>query len=501
MPIKISITADPAPFGEGYAEITISYDGPDPTIEGQNPFIFETENSYGSYSECKIIEPISIIGPTKDVPNSFDYLYRISIPEINKDEFIIRCYLNEVTDNGTYFPVKVPFTYPEYKVELDPMTKKLRLRVPNDNAKKKALFFHKLNVLLDDVLLPLWDKKQTTKPAYLRDEPSGLIVVYNLTPNKSYKVKTTLESNNKPSSFGSEDEITTTPEYVVPNTEVYTESNVVKSRFVSTVNTINETLNVGAPFEIAVTFIKDTYNTKCHFNYNEPKGGWSSINSKTFYINSKVKNSWFMVASTYLENDSVVIRTVGYNHDGTLPAKTSSLTTYYNPHAPGYDEFTRCSGEFFLGSYDGESDERDEGVEFHGRPTSLSFNYTYHPLSDDSKGSVEIKIYDNNGKEISSGKVNLDEPTRHKTEKERVFLSRYPFGSEAAKLSIKFLSSDMKADAIDIHIPKDAELDEGLTSTNFRNVTIGENSAHAIAIGSILKITNLKFNYGEKQDD
>ena len=33
-------------------------------------------------------------------------------------------------------------------------------------------------------------------------------------------------------------------------------------------------------------------------------------------MDSDPKNSWFMVASTYMDGSSAVIRTVGYNHHG-----------------------------------------------------------------------------------------------------------------------------------------------------------------------------------------
>ncbi len=75
---------------------------------------------------------------------------------------------------------------------------------------------------------------------------------------------------------------------------------------------------------------------------------------------------------------------------------------------------------------------------------------------------------------------------------------RYPFGKEAGFLKLRFLSSDLEdGEEIGIYVPTKSALKEGASLTH---LTINENSAHAIAIGSVLTVSNLRFDYGERQD-
>jgi len=477
IPVDMSMTSAPAPFGEGYADITISYNGPDPTAPGSNPFTFRSQGN-SSYVDSEIIS-ITKKESTKAF-ESYDYVYRITVPDVDRDVFTVRAYFGDITAAGPDMTTDVPFEYPDYQVQLDPMTQKLRINVVHDDPKKKTLFFHKLKVFINGTRL--------SEGSFSRDEPTGLIAVYDLQPSTQYRVQTTLQSAENATKFGSDETVTTSPATPVPNGD-----------FSQTEVTINQKLQVGGEWKVGYT-----YKTKCPFRYSEPVGGWTSINKKTFYESAKNQNSWYMVASTYLEGDSVVIRTVGYNHDGP-GFKTETINAggvpvkYYNPHVPDYNDLNRCSGEFFLGTYDFNGIEnRSEGVAFDARPTALTFTYTYKKYNDFSQGSVEVIVYAEDGvTEINRRKAYFDENKTNPTDF-KLSLHRYPFNIKPGKICIKFLSSDLDGGRTAETLPPDAS-QMAADKTNISATTLKENSAHAISTGSVLTIKDLKFIYGEKQ--
>lgn len=479
IPVDMSMTAAPAPFGEGYADITVSYNGPDPTAPGSNPFTFRCQGN-NTYIDSDIIS-IKKKESTKAF-ESYDYVYRITVPDVDRDVFTVRAYFGDISATGPDMTVDVPFEYPDYQVQLDPMTKKLRINVVHDDPKKKTLFFHKLRVYINGKRL------EESNKDFSRDEPTKWIAVYNLQPSTQYRVQTTLQSAENATKFGSDETITTSPATPVPNGD-----------FSQTAETINKTLPVGGEWLCGAI----TYKTECPFRYSEPVGGWASINKKTFYKDANPQNSWFMVASTFMEGNSVVIRSVGYNHSGTVPAKTGEFFsgTYYNTSAP--DKFDFVSGELFLGSYEFDGTEkRSEGVAFDARPTSFEFKYNYKPQRTSSKASVEIIIYAADGQTVlNQGREVL---TNANTSCKVVFDRYREFGVHAGKLCIKFLSSDPKeVETIEIKVPTGSQLNEDIKTLPARRPyisTIKENSAHAICVGSVLNISDLKFNYGEVQN-
>ena len=477
IPVDMSMTSAPAPFGEGYADITVSYNGPDPTAPGSNPFTFRSQSN-SSYIDSEIIS-ITKKESTRAF-ESYDYVYRITVPDVDRDVFTVRAYFGDITASGPDMTVDVPFEYPDYKVQLDPMTQKLRINVVHDDPKKKTLFFHKLKVFINGKRL------EESNKDFSRDEPTGWIAVYDLQPSTQYRVQTTLQSSEDATQFGSDDNIITSPATPVPNGD-----------FSETAPTIDKKLRVGGEWLCGAI----TYHTDCPIQYSEPTGGWASINKKTFYEGANPQNTWFVVASTFKENSNVVIRTVGYSHSGKVPARTGEFksTTHYNTDAPSSEEFTRVSGELFLGSYDFNGTElRSEGVAFNARPTSLTFKYKYEEQQTSSRGSAEVIIYAVDGTTvINRRKIYLyNTPTMTG---DTIVLYRYPFGMKAGKLCIKFLSSDLEdGNKIETKLPTGKELDQG-KGLNNRDIPV--NSAKAISVGSVLTISDLKFNYGEKQNE
>lgn len=487
--------AGEAPFGEGYAEVLISYNGPDPTDPNNPQFSFMVENEHGSYTEARVLSK-SQENPTRLFEKK-TYRYRITLPIIDKDVFNVRANWGSVSSSHYELNTDVAFAYPDYEIVIDPMTRKMRLQVKSEDENVKTLYLHKLQVFVNGKRLNEDEEGTAPGKKFSRDDPTKLIALYDLEPSTTYNIKTSLSSDPNTTKFGSDQTVTTSPESPVPNGDFS-----VKQKGV-----YYENLSVGGDWALDGGLgIVYTYHTKCTFNYDEPAEGWASINQKTFYTGSKKHNSWFMVASTYLDGANAVIRTVGYNHNGVVPGVTKNgsivKATKYNPTAPSRDDFIRVSGELFLGTYVFNGIEtRTYGVPFDARPTSLVFKYRYEPQQEASRGSVEILVYDEAGNVISRRKKYLY--ANSVMTEERVVLNRYPFAIPAKKLTIRFLSSDLEeGDKIETKYPTGKELEEEdhtLPATPYE-YKISTNSAHAMCIGSVLTISDLKFVYGERQN-
>lgn len=482
-PVKMEMEAEPVAFGTYEAYIHVRYNGPDPTEAGNDPFDFYIINDQGVEESVERLS-ITKIEDTRSY-ESHEYVYRLSLVDVDRDEHIIHAYFGGKTQQSTPdVIVKAPIEYPDYKVEIDPMTRKLRIRATTENGELDYLIAQKLKVYVNGECVSNKGEEE-----FLRDFPDpndNPLIVYNLEPEKDYHVQTTLSCVVKNPKFGSDDNVRTTHELEVPN-----------GKFQDKNTTINTTLQAGGKYRVSPV----DYTLSCPFKYDEASG-WASLNQKTFYLGSKTQNSWFMVASTYLEGNEAVIRTVGYSHDGTVPKTSGGAfnTKYYCENAPDEDKFEKCSGEMFLGSYSYDGREiRTEGIDFDTRPTSFTFDYTYSPVDKSSsvRGYYEISLFSENDTELVSADGILVPQSTLQTV--TVNFDRYPFGIKAKKLKIKFMSSDpSRKNSLLIKIPTGSELNEG---TGLGNKTLSQNSTKAVAIGSVLRISNLQFHYGEHQNN
>ncbi|MDE7495465.1 MAG: hypothetical protein K2M67_01315, partial [Muribaculaceae bacterium] len=234
-------------------------------------------------------------------------------------------------------------------------------------------------------------------------------------------------------------------------------------------------------------FIKADYPHTSSIVRNEAQG-WASANPLTCWEGSSTVNTWFLVPSTFVENGEATVRTVGYHHGGTEPAKSGGNfnTKYYCENAPS--DLNVSVGEMFLGSssFDG-SFVRNEGVSFSARPKSLSFKYTYAPDGNE-EGYAYISLLDAQGNVIGSGAVNLS--TAGSFTDAEVKISSYKFGAKAAAIKVGFKSSTSSQPGI--VIPSGSDLNEG---QSLGSKTLPANTYKAFAKGSELKIKDIKVNY------
>lgn len=265
--------------------------------------------------------------------------------------------------------------------------------------------------------------------------------------------------------------------------------------FEDTAVTIDTRINSGGQYT-GTAFSNPKYYCNVKVKRSEATG-WASINAKTFYMGANTVNTWFCTPSTYAENGEVTVRTVGYSHTNTLPGVYKKTNVWYNPYAPTFGDNDRAAGELFLGSYafnGGES--RSEGIEFTSRPSSLSFSYRYDSKNNEHAIAL-IKVLDASGNEIASQETLLAGSTTMKNV--TVDLPEYSFGRKAAKLVVKFLSSDAVVPYI--YVPTGDELsiphtDYGTNGNLIGGQIQGDNNYKAEAVGSVLTLDKVKLGYG-----
>lgn len=467
IPKEISAEGQEAVYGDGYADIIISYNGPDPTAPGSNPFSFSIQGDYG-FEQAEVI---SINGQPVTRSDEFpvhDYVYRVAMPLSDNDEPEVKVYFNNQTGDPAA-TTTIPFIYADYNIQIDAMAKCVRFRIDESDPEKQYRLYKKVHVFVDG--------ERIDSKTLVYDDETRIITIPNLTSGKEYHINTTLESAVKPKAFGNSNTVTTENELVVPNGD-----------FSKSYESINRRLLVGG--EWRVTLLAKHY-TYCTMRYSEPTK-WSSVNKKTFhYTNDDNANTWYMVASTYLDNDVAVVRSVAYDHDGKpLPLTGGAAgTTYYNTNTPDPNTLERCAGELFLGSYsyDGKNESRNYGEPFSSRPKTFTFNYKYEPYGEDN-AEVEIQLLSSKGMVISEKKEILN--STKVFEEHSLSMPDYLFGEKVSELRIRFVSSTQ--DPIQTKIPSGNELNEGKGDNN---KDINENSAHAISVGSVLKLSDLRFNY------
>lgn len=247
-----------------------------------------------------------------------------------------------------------------------------------------------------------------------------------------------------------------------------------------------DNIQVGGKYNVTVIGISQDYTNTSSINRFEPSG-WSTVNDETAYANSNPKNTWFVVPSTYMDNGAVVIRSVGYNHNGTVPPTSGGNmnSNYYCENSPSQNDLLKKAGELFLGT------AQNKGIGFDSRPSSLSFDYKYTTAGE--RGQVDIVVYDEDNKVIANNTEYLDLTVGDEFVRKTVNLPSYPFGKKAKKIFVSFRST-REGVTPGIVIPTGSELNDGII--NFRgNRTVAENAYKSVAVGSELTIDNVSLGY------
>lgn len=451
--VAIEVTSAPSLYGSNRTTLSVSYNGRDL----EKAFSFKAEDNFGGFADCSIVSALQRARSRAIESRTYDVT--ITLPPTEREVVKVKVfyYGNEVAQ------VEVPIVIPEYSVETDAFSNRVLLRV-SGKAEELPLIVDALKVYLNGSVVP--------ESRLSRDKNQNVIYVSGLTPSTTYSLSTTLTSTLKsPISF------TTEEEAVVPNGDL--------SKITQTLNFTD--IQIGGEYAVNALGISRDYRHKSSIVRSEADG-WASLNAFTCWSGSNPRNTWFMVPSTFVEDGVATIRSVGYHHNGTVPEKSGGNfnTKYYCENAPSV--LNRSIGEMFLGSYsyDG-SESRSEGISFASRPKGLAFQYVYTPM-DSEKGVATIAILDASGNVIGSGSSSLESSASFKTA--TVSISSYKFGAKAASIRIGFKSSDTENP--NINVPSGTALNEG---TGLSNSTKSANNYKAFAVGSELKVKDIKLNY------
>ncbi|MDE6835516.1 MAG: hypothetical protein K2J03_00990, partial [Muribaculaceae bacterium] len=131
------------------------------------------------------------------------------------------------------------------------------------------------------------------------------------------------------------------------------------------------------------------------------------------------------------------------------------------------------------------------------RPSEVTFDYKYAPVNNE-QGEAYVKILDASGEILAYGSFLINSSENGKGS---IILDGYPFGKKASTLEICFRSTKRGVNPPQISIPnidevkKDANGITNLLNSSQRNK--GANDYHAVAIGSVLTIDNVKLGYSE----
>lgn len=357
--------------------------------------------------------------------------------------------------------VVIAVAEPQYTVETDAFARFVAFKVSSSTMALESLV-NNLKFYNGSNEIPAGNIK--------RDASTGIITIAGLNPAVEYKsMKAVLGAFNKEIPA-----FTTESENDVPNGNFATQGFNLKFGNIKSGGKFGSTSAVEYQFTTSI-------------NIFEPQD-WATLNSFTCYSGSTNKNTWFMVPSTFVDNGSVIIRSVGYSHNGTDPSASHYAAPTYCKNAPA--QLDVAAGELFLGtySYDG-SEHKVKGTAFASRPISVSFDYKYTPLNGE-QAQADVEVLDNAGNVLASSTVLLSAASNmaNKT----INIDKYIFGKKAAKLYVRFRSTK-EGVTPNIYKPTGEELRQPGNTGWSSNIS--ENAYKAFAKGSELTVDNVKVSY------
>lgn len=433
------------------------------TYNGLNPeecVSFKNKCRTGIFKDCDIVSVQESTGTRGFLDKS--YIYNIKVCDVETSPLPMELWFN----GNKYAEFTIEIIEPEYSLIADAFATYARFKVETSKTEDFPTIVNGLTLYKNGTAV---DKSLITT-----DPEKGFLTMDGLDPDTDYTIGYSLTT--RPGGI---------PESQTLNIHTEKIIELENGDFSKTYGTINRNMQVGGVYRCGAI----DYTNWSQVKVDEPTG-WASINKKTFYEKSKTINSWFTVVSTFVKDGQVVIRSVGYDHNGTLPSRTGEFisTTHYNTNTPTIS--SKAAGELFLGEYSFDGTEtRKQGKNIESRPMSVSFDCSYTSYGSDM-GMAKVEVLDASGKVIASGTRNISSSSMHT---ENISLDGYPFGSKATSIRIQFKSS---RDEFTVNIPNPNVDNWGgtLPVTPYHH-NLGENNYHTFASGSVLTIDNVKLNY------
>lgn len=390
-----------------------------------------------------------------DLPYTFRYV--IEMEEITRSSFNIEATVGKKASEL----IAITVAAPSYSIVTDAFARKATFRIDADNESMVKYISDKVQIYNGETAVPT---------ANITHNATGYITVAGLNPASSY--------NGFIFKVGGFDK-------TVPAFTTEAETQVPNGDFNATGFHLNiGPLDVGGKYRVSPV----DYQWTSSIDVYEPEG-WATVNPITANSAASNKNTWFIVPSTFMSNGKVIVRTVGYNHNGTTPDRSGGAfnTKYYCENAPSDGQLEKAAGELFLGSYP-QGGARVDGISFNSRPSSVSFDYEYTTINGES-GVAYAKVYSSDKTLIASGTVDINAGSG--SGKINLAYGINNFGKVADRIEVGFKSS--ASSTPQVNIPSGKALDEGQAVLGSRN--LGENNYHAFAKGSELTVDNVHLGY------
>ncbi len=465
-PISLSFVSGSAVYvypGDGVtvkptvdATVTVSYNGMSP----ETCISFQNLCRMGIYKDCDIIE-CKESTRTRGFVDKI-YIFKIKVCDVENSPLPMKLFFN----GNEYGQFKLDVIEPNYSLIADAFANYARFKVETDNEEDTPTIVNGLTLYQNGTAL---DKSRLET-----DPEKGLITVSGLEPDKDYTIGYSLTT--RPDGL---------PEDKTVKIHTEAEAQVPNGNFSATQQTINwNPIDAGGQYKYGTT----TMQNHSSIVINTPTS-WATLNPLTCYTGANVKNTWFCVPSTLMENNAVVIRTVAYDHNGKLPDLDNhglSVRAKYSRNKPA-SFASKASGELFLGTYtyNGTASRKD-GVAFTSRPSSLTFSYSYAPVSGEV-GQVYIALVDAAGAVISETRADI----KSGSDKEMTLpLPDYPFGKKAASIRLSFKSSKSV-----INVPVPDDIQDVTNTTGLGGQTIAANQYKSLCVGSKLTLKKVELNY------
>jgi hypothetical protein len=390
----------------------------------------------------------------------YTYTYTLDVPQATTASVAVESSYGKLKATAN-----VTVNGPAYEVVSDAFARFAVFGIETDNAEMKEYLTKNLTVYNGNAAV--------TPGNITRDVQNGFITVKGLSAGKAYE--------------GYSLKLNDVFEKPVPSFTTEAETDVPNGNFSENGDHIYfNNINTGGAFGTLIT-----YQWTTTIDRYAP-AGWATLNAKTAYSGSNPMNTWFVEPSTYLDNGVCVVRTVGYHHNGTLPAKDTGNGGFktYCGNAPG--NLNISEGVLFLGSYNFDGTEhRENGMAFSSRPMSMTFDYKYSPLNG-HQAQADLIVLDTNNDVIASQTAYLSACPDMQTR--TIKIASYPFGKKASKLYVRFRSMRDDTEPA-LNIPSGSAL--SISGYNGATNNIPANEYKAFAVGSVLTLDNVKLGYAD----
>ncbi|MDE6558347.1 MAG: DUF4493 domain-containing protein, partial [Muribaculaceae bacterium] len=297
LPISLSVTGGSAVYdypGNAVsvkptvdATVMVSYNGLNP----EKSISFKNMCRTGIYKDCEIVD-VKESTATRGFENKV-YIFNIKVCDVENSPLPMQVWFNG-NHHGDF---TIDIIEPEYSLVADVFAKYARFKVVTANEADIPTIVNGLTLYKDGQ--PVDKSLLTTNPE------KGLLTLDDLTPDTDYAIGHSL--TKRPNGL---------PDSKVLNIHTEAEAQIPNSNFAQKQRTIDwDPINSGGQYE----YLRTKYINHSSIEVDTPTG-WATLNPITCYTGAAEKNTWFCVPSTISNSDnSVLIRTVAYDHNGQMP--------------------------------------------------------------------------------------------------------------------------------------------------------------------------------------